>query len=116
MDVGPAITDLCGLGPRSGLAGVSLRPLLPNPQARWDRPSVTTYLCGNHSARDKRWRYIRYRDATEELYDRDHDPIEWTNLALDPGHEKIKQRLSRWLPATNAPDSVKQTGRAREDG
>jgi hypothetical protein len=92
-----------------------LRPLLRNPQARWDRPAVTTYLRGNHSVRDERWRYIHYSDGTEELYDHRQDPLEWNNLAIKPGHEEIKRRLSRWLPATNVPDSFKQTGGAEGD-
>ena len=36
--------------------------------------------------RTKRWRYIRYNDGAEELYDHDNDPREWTNLADSPEH------------------------------
>jgi arylsulfatase A-like enzyme len=115
LDVGPTIMDLCGVGRVPDQDGVSLRPLLRNPQARWDRPAVTTYLRGNHSVRDERWRYIHYSDGTEELYDHRQDPLEWNNLAIKPGHEEIKRRLSRWLPATNVPDSFKQTGGAEGD-
>ena len=36
---------------------------------------------GNKALRTERWRYIRYKDGTEELYDEQKDPWEWTNLA-----------------------------------
>jgi len=32
------------------------------------------------------WRYIRYEDGSEELYDHRVDPDEWTNLANKPVH------------------------------
>jgi iduronate 2-sulfatase len=39
------------------------------------------HMRGNHSLRTERWRYIRYRDGLEELYDHSNDELEWTNLA-----------------------------------
>ena len=39
-----------------------------------------TYLRGNHAVRNERWRYIRYADGTEELYDHERDPNEWRNV------------------------------------
>ncbi|OYW17249.1 MAG: hypothetical protein B7Z55_12910 [Planctomycetales bacterium 12-60-4] len=104
MDVYPTLVDLCGLPPRPGLEGVSLRPLLANAQAKWDRPAVTTYFRNNHSIRSEEWRYIRYADGTEELYDRKQDPLEWKNLAGDSKHAAVKQKLAQWLPTTNVED------------
>jgi hypothetical protein len=49
--------------------------------------------------RTERWRYIRYRDGSEELYDHDSDPHEWVNLAADPGHAGRKRRLAEQLRA-----------------
>lgn len=60
---------------------------------------------GNHSLRTKRWRYIRYQDGTEELYDHDADEMEWTNLASKGEHAELKKKLARWLPKVNAPDA-----------
>ena len=71
--------------------------------ARADRrPAVSTFLAGNHSVRTERWRYIRYRDGSEELYDCVADPNEFHNLAGDPNRAKIKAELAQWLPKTNA--------------
>jgi arylsulfatase A-like enzyme len=43
-----------------------------------------------YAARDERWRYIRYADGSEELYDHQNDPHEWTNLAAKPEHAAEK--------------------------
>jgi hypothetical protein len=86
------------------LQGRSLVPLLKNPNAKRDRPALTTYGRNNHSVRSERYRYIRYSDGTEELYDHDNDALEWNNLAKDPKYAEAKRQLAQWLPATNAPE------------
>jgi hypothetical protein len=48
--------------------------------------------------RDAQWRYIRYADGSEELYDHSKDPYEWTNLAGEVGMSDIKARLASSLP------------------
>ncbi|MHC4995699.1 MAG: sulfatase, partial [Planctomycetota bacterium] len=65
----PTLIELCGLEPNRELDGVSWRPLLEDPSRGWGRPAITTYQRGNHAVRDERYRYIRYADGTEELYD-----------------------------------------------
>jgi len=62
------------------------------------RPAVTTYQQGNHAVVTSKWRYILYRDGTEELYDRVRDPNEWTNIADRPEHAELKRELARWIP------------------
>ncbi len=104
LDIYPTLADLCGLPVGKHLEGDSLRPLLADPQAPWDRPVVTTYGFGNHAVRSERWRYIRYHDGTEELYDHQTDPMEWYNLAGDPKYDDVKRQLARWLPKVNTPE------------
>ncbi len=104
LDVYPTLADLCGLSRPDQLEGTSLRPLLKDPLAAWDRPAVTTYGRGNHAVRSQRWRYIRYRDGSEELYDHENDPMEWTNLAGDARYDRIKQEHAAWLPKKNVPE------------
>ncbi len=115
MDIYPTLVDLCGLPEKQGLVGQSLRPLLADPKARWERPAITTYGRGNHAVRSQDWRYIRYADGSEELYDHRRDPQEWTNLAGDARYAAIKAELARWLPQENAPDAPgrKAKGRGR---
>lgn len=103
MSIYPTLCDLCGLPTPRQVEGQSLRPLLANPQAAWNQPAVTTYLFANHAVRSERWRYIRYRDGSEELYDHDQDPLEWTNLARDPKYDAVKKELAAWLPKVNRP-------------
>jgi arylsulfatase A-like enzyme len=109
MDIYPTLIEVCGLG-RRRIDGASLAPLLKEPSAVWDRPALTTYFHNNHSVRSERWRYIRYADGGEELYDRDKDPMEWTNIASNPEHEGVKRELALWLPPANAPDAPDEKG------
>jgi len=104
LDIYPTLIDLCGLSDKSGLEGRSLLPLLKDPQAKWERPALTTHGRANHSLRSERFRYIRYSDGTEELYDHRKDELEWTNLATDPEYDEIKNQFAKWLPKTNAPE------------
>ena len=101
LDIYPTLADLCGLPVGEHLEGKSLKPLLKDPAASWDRPVVTTFGRNNHAVRSERWRYIRYADGSEELYDHQADPMEWTNLAAKPEHAKLKQELAAWLPKVN---------------
>jgi arylsulfatase A-like enzyme len=104
LDIYPTLIELCNLAAKKELQGKSLLPLLKNPKAEWQRPALTTHGRNNHSVRSEKWRYIRYSDGTEELYDHDKDELEWTNLAGDPKYAEVKKDLSKWLPETNAPD------------
>lgn len=105
MDVYPTLCELCDLPIGEHLEGVSLVQLLKNPSAAWDRPARTTHGRNNHAVRSERWRYIRYADGAEELYDHANDPLEWKNLADDPQYREVKQELSAWLPKENAPNA-----------
>ena len=106
MDIYPTLMDLVGLKAPTKQEGESLMTWLKNPRAPKSTPALTTYQLGNHAVRSERWRYIRYSDGTEELYDRDKDPNEWTNLAGKPEMAAVKKDLAKWLPVhdeANAP-------------
>jgi len=105
LDLYPTLEDLCGLTENPALEGKTLRPWLDDADAPKERPAVTTYGCNNHSVRSAHWRYIRYSDGTEELYDRRTDPDEWTNIANDGQYDAVKKQLSLWLPKVNAPNA-----------
>ena len=64
--------------------------------------AVCTHGRGNHAARDARYRYIRYANGDEELYDHDGDPYEWTNIANRTEMTKVKQRLAKNFPFSEA--------------
>ncbi len=100
----PTLLELAALPSDDKCDGVSIVPLLKDPGASWDRPAVMTYLKDNHAVRSDRWRYIRYADGTEELYDHRNDPKEWRNLASDPAHTQVIKQHRQWLPSVNAPE------------
>ena len=103
VDLYPTLIELSGLPVKKGLDGRSLVPLLENPQTEWEYPAITTYDRFEYSIRTERWRYIRYIDDSEELYDHDIDPEEWVNLAADPNYAAIKAELAKHVPENPAP-------------
>ncbi len=105
LDLYPTLVELAGLPPRDGLEGESLVPLLHDATASRTRPAITTHGQGNHSVRSERWRYIRYADGSEELYDHDTDPNEWQNLAGRPEHAALIAEHATWLPMIDTPSA-----------
>lgn len=112
LDLSPTLMDLAGITPPAGLDGQSLLPLLRDPQACRQRLVVTTHSRGSHAVRSKQYRYIRYADGTEELYDHATDPNEWTNLAARPEMTAVKATLAAALPQQEAADVPRSDIRA----
>ncbi len=108
LSIFPTLCDLTGVPLPAQCTGPSLRPLLADPQATWNYPAMCTMYRGRHSLTDDRYRYIRYSDGTEELYDHATDPNEWTNIANDPQSASIKDRFITFLPTYEAPDKGDQ--------
>ena len=86
IDLYSTLADLCGVEAPTDLDGESLVPLLRDPAQQTGRVVATLFSEGNLSLRDERFRYLRYEDGSEELYDLETDPAEWYNLAADPHH------------------------------
>jgi uncharacterized sulfatase len=106
----PTLADLCGLTPPAGLEGKSLRPLLEKPEAAWEDAAYTQVLRldnpkrpKGYSVRTERWRYTEWEQgkAGVELYDQDHDPGEFTNLAHDPKQAAVVSELKALLHKTS---------------
>ncbi|MHC4250020.1 MAG: sulfatase [Planctomycetota bacterium] len=117
IDIYPTLVDLCGLtgdtrknAKGRPLDGHSMRPFLLDPKTReWTGPEgALTMIHGgpppkgsgipppawrHWSVRTERWRYIRYNNGAEELYDHSTDPNEWTNLAQAPELRAVKAEL-----------------------
>lgn len=91
--------QLAGLPIPAHVEGASLEPLLRNSTAAWSQPAITTHGRGNHAIRKGSWRYIRYADGSEELYDHSNDEYEWNNLANNVQYGKIKTDLKQYLPS-----------------
>lgn len=111
IDLYPTLIDLCDLPPNPSLDGTSLKPLLKQPARVWQQPAITTHGRGNHAVRSERYRYIRYADGSEELYDHRNDPRELKNLlyagnASDASEmaalTQVRDQLSAFLPESDA--------------
>ena len=101
IDLYPTLADLLGLKENapSILQGMSLRPLLENPTRRdWAKTHAytVTHMQGE-SVRTLRWRYNRWGQEGEELYDHDADPQEYTNLAKKPEHAQTLAEMRTML-------------------
>lgn len=110
LDLYPTLISLCGLPPMHGLEGSSLTPQLRDPTLKRGSPVVSTWQYKNHAVRSADFRYIRYRDGSEELYDHRVDPGEHHNLAQDPGFQSVKKRLSKAIPKRNVKPAPLQSG------
>lgn len=103
LDVYPTLARICGSDGHDRMDGTDLGPLLRDPTAAWDRPLLTTQGGGHHAIRTDRWRYIRYSDGEEELYDRRVDPGEHRNLADTTAALAPLEKLRPLVPQTVAP-------------
>jgi arylsulfatase A-like enzyme len=103
LDIYPTLVDLCGLPQRNDLDGLSLLPQLQNAATKRERPAITSHNQGNHGIRSERYRYIRYADGSEEFYDHETDPNEWTNLAGNPQYAELIAAHRQWLPKVDVP-------------
>ena len=103
LDLYPTLVDLAGLPPRD-VQGVSLTDLLKNPSHKTHRV-VTTYITSeDYVLSSKRWRYIRYGDGGEELYDIIQDPREYHNLATEHSHHNVIIELNKDSKVSTKPD------------
>jgi uncharacterized sulfatase len=116
LDIYPTLAEVCGLeGTPPNLQGRSLRPLLDNPNAAWDKPAISQVRRASagspvdgYSMRSERYRYSQWNGGSlgEELYDYEKDPRELRNLATDPRVSGLKasmhQRLNEILALRRA--------------
>jgi iduronate 2-sulfatase len=107
LDLYPTLADLCDLqNVPKRLHGRSLRPLLDNPRAAWERPAVTQVHrvpqkqdVRGYSLRTERYRYTMWDEGREgeELYDYSSDPRELKNLATISDSAVLKRSLKAQL-------------------
>lgn len=102
VDLYPTIADLCGLPANPAHEGLSLKPLLDDPEKPWKKGAFTQVTRGQklgYSVRTERWRYTEWDGgaAGVELYDHDADSGEHRNLASDPAHARTVEELKALL-------------------
>lgn len=116
VDLYPTLADVCGLAAPEGVEGISLKPLLRNPNRSWKRAVFSQYprprqghrhkghgdIMG-YAVRTKRYRYVEWREwdskmiVARELYDHETDPHEMQNLADHPEKQKSQRQLAETL-------------------
>jgi len=103
LDMYPTLLDLCGIPQVEGLEGVSLAADLAKPESAEDRFILLPgTVPGEYAVMNQFWRYIKYRDGGEELYNFVEDPNEWNNLADSPKYSVIKDKMAEFAPKTFA--------------
>jgi arylsulfatase A-like enzyme len=113
IDMYPTFVEMCKLPePPHELEGTSIAATLAYPPHARDRDVYLPHMFPESFAIiNRQWRYIRYKDGSEELYDVSKDPNEWNNLAEDAGLATIKKRLSAKGPETFAEPARKRRWR-----
>jgi uncharacterized sulfatase len=121
VDLYPTLADLVGLTPPKNLAGVSLRTLLNDPEAKWDKPAFTQVWRGQfagHSVRTARYRYTEWDHGQKgaQLYDYQTDPQEYHNLVNDPAYTATVAELKALVDKNWAKEYVPAPGDAPKKG
>jgi choline-sulfatase len=102
LDIYPTLLELADLPADDSQEGHSLVPLMTDPGAEWPHAALTSFGKGNYAVRSERFRYIRYLDGSEELYDHREDPHEWSNLAAVKEMAEILKAHRQHIPAQEA--------------
>jgi len=102
LSIYPTLLDLCNLPANHQNEGRSLLPLINDKESKEECTALTTYGWSNHSLRTNDYRYIRYEDGSEELYDMNNDPNEFINLADTEEYKIVKEKHKELLPLYNA--------------
>lgn len=106
VDVYPTLCELADLPIPEQCMGISLVPQMKDPKAPRTMPAISSQTVkrqDGHAVRTEHWRYIRYYDGFEELYNHQNDPNEYTNIADTPEYAEIKARMLQHLVDAGAP-------------
>ncbi len=99
VDIYPTLVDYAGVPlPEHQLDGNSLTPWFRSPELAMKEPNFFAYDKHNASIEDERYRYIRYRDGSEEFYDHQSDPHEHKNLASEKKYRETMDKLAERIP------------------
>ena len=103
VDTMPTLLDLCGLPIPPAVQGVSFAPLLRGDESLTreavyyellaERAGPERTPISRRGVRTREWLYVRTREAPEELYDLEADPLEMNNLVDSPAHAATLARL-----------------------
>ena len=95
--------DLTGLPEKKDLEGHSLLPVFKDIGHKREWPAICTHGPDNNVIITRQWRFIQYADGSRELYNREEDPQEWTNLARLEGYDQVMDQLAGYIPVSAKP-------------
>ena len=96
LDIYPTLLDICGLPANEKNQGSSLVPFIEDTSATKEEPVLISWQYGNFAVRSENWRYIRYRDGSEELYDHRTDPALPAGMTEWKKADKYDRLMKRW--------------------
>jgi arylsulfatase A-like enzyme len=102
VDIYPTLVELCGLPMPEGLEGLSVAPLLRDPQRSWRQAAFahSPVHPGGVTMRTERYRYTEWGNPKlAELYDHESDPLEHRNLVKDPAQAELVAEMRRIFAA-----------------
>ena len=113
IDMYPTLVEMCGLPqPHQELEGESIAATLADPASAKDRSVFLPHMNPHEYAIiNRNWRYIRYGEDGEELYNVQADPHEWTNLASQPKYDGLKAEMRARAPKVFAEPGTKLNAR-----
>jgi arylsulfatase A-like enzyme len=100
LDLYPTLVEMCGLPPNPRNEGRSLVPLINDPTRAWPYPAIIGWKENSFAVQNEKFRYIRYGDGSEELYDHQYDVNEITNLANAIKFQTTKREMANALETT----------------
>ena len=99
IDLYPTLIELCNLQANNKLEGVSLVSAIQNPSSTKERNVFIPHAeRESYAVVNSNWRYIFYRDGSEELYNVKKDPNEWYNLAGKDEYRNIIKEMRKTAP------------------
>ena len=96
IDLYPTLAELTGLKIPTDIDGTSLVPILSDTKTSV-QGFVRAFNNKGQLYRNNRWAYMRYKNGTEELYDMEKDPNQYTNLATQEAFGPMIAELRKKL-------------------
>ncbi|MDQ3457507.1 MAG: sulfatase-like hydrolase/transferase [Actinomycetota bacterium] len=104
IDLAPTFVDLAGTQAGLAMDGVSLLPMLANPQFGRNRkllveagPDALGEPMAYSGVHTSQWLYVEYDGGDQELYDMQADPFQLQSLHADPAYDDQQAQLAAVL-------------------